>query len=336
MGPDLHLEQLERHCRLCAKVFGKQQYKYCCSNFKALLLEAFKVDVAEDQPDTHPPSFCHTCYTKARQYTKGEKHVLSALRIQEWSPHTEGSDCQVCALFVRQQRGGRPKKERKNRGRPGHSSNQILADNISQQAPPSWKASQQLAPSRFLPPASNVSLQDLQCIICKCIVDRPVETPCQKLVCSECICRHIQMAELSAVPCPCGDTTYAISSVSSSSISPPPEVVMKVLGSLLIQCDKPHCTQVVALKNLRAHVDSGCQDESATYSPSKLTVGQLLSRPLMSPPTTMEQKAATSVVKRMITASASSTASPSVESRSQLLKLPTAGKVSYGKWLLLS
>ncbi len=104
---------------------------------------------------------------------------------------------------------------------------------------------------------------------------------------------------------------------------------MKVIGSLLVQSEKPSCTHVVALKNLWAHVDLGCQGETATYLPSKLTDAQLLSRPLTSPPTTMEQKATTSVIKRVITAS--TTAGPSLEpgvpSQSRLVKLPTAGQV---------
>ena len=154
--------------------------------------------------------------------------------------------------------------------------------------------------SRFLPPAKVLSLSDLQCPICCCIVDQPVETPCQKLVCAVCIAQHIRSYEQAVIPCPCCDGTHDL-----SSFLPAPEVVLKVLGSLLIQCDKASCYEVVELRNLRGHLNSGCR-QTAQYSPSQLTVAQLLSRSLVSPPTTIEQKAATSVVKRMISASTSS------------------------------
>ena len=229
-----------------------------------------------------------------------------------------------------QQRGGRPKKDRKNRGRRRESSNLAIADTILRHAPPSWLVSAPLTPSRFLPPATVLSLSDLQCPICDCIVDQPVETPCQKLVCAVCIAQHIRSSEGPAILCPCCDNTHDL----SFSFSPAPEVVLKVLGSLLIQCDKSSCTEVVALQNLRAHVNSGCR-QTAQYSPSHLTVAQLYSRSLVSPPTTMEQKAATSVVKRMISASSSSgSSSQSASSQCHLVKLPTAGQVSLkGKWV---
>ena len=100
---------------------------------------------------------------------------------------------------------------------------------------------------------------------------------------------------------------------------------MKVLGDLLVTCDKPLCTEVVALKNLQKHMASGCTHEIHTFSPSKLTVGQILSRPLTSPPTTAERKAATSVVKRLIGTSADGEGTS--RSRKDMVRLPTAGQV---------
>ena len=44
-------------------------------------------------------------------------------------------------------------------------------------------------------------------------------------------------------------------------------------------------------------MNSGCTYAFHTFSPSKLTVGQVLSLPLTSPPTTAERRAVTSVVK---------------------------------------
>ena len=101
--------------------------------------------------------------------------------------------------------------------------------------------------------------------------------------------------------------------------------MMKVLGDLLLACDVSTCTQVVALKNLKAHVDSGCKHTLPTFSPSKLTVGQITSRPLTSPPTKAEQNATTNVVKRLL---CSSSSEPGPSGLHTLMKLPTAGQVS--------
>ena len=248
-----------------------------------------------------------------RQQIGEERPVHSALKVQEWTPHTDG-ECGVCSLFASQRKGGRPRSEGKNRGRPGIDSPQQTITEIHQRAPPSWRVSQPLSPSRFLPPGANISLADLLCPTCKCVVDRPVETPCCKLVCAMCMVRHIQ--DQPPGSCPCCDTEH---DPSSSTIAPASDVVMKVLGTLLIRCDQPSCTEVVELQNLRLHVKCGCKRQMLPYSPSKLTVGQLLACPLEAPPSSTEQRAATSIVKRMMYIS-------SEESR--VVKLPTAGSVS--------
>ena len=74
-------------------------------------------------------------------------------------------------------------------------------------------------------------------------------------------------------------------------------------------------------QNVHRYLASGCSHEMHTFSPSKLTVGQILSRPLTSPPTSAERKAATHVVKRLIRLSADSPAPKDI------VKLPTAGQV---------
>jgi hypothetical protein len=96
------------------------------------------------------------------------------------------------------------------------------------------------------------------------------------------------------------------------------------LEALLLHCDKHLCTTVVGLKHLKDHVDSGCRTNTTTFSPSKLTIGQLLSRPLQCPPTVVEQKAAANVVQRLMRTS-SVPASTAQTSPSPIVKLTTDG-----------
>ena len=137
--------------------------------------------------------------------------------------------------------------------------NRILLDTTHTQ---SWKAS-----SRFLP-STTVPLEYLQCRFCSCIVDQPVQTPCRKLVCSTCIVSLLRSCDLASFPCPFCKESHEITATSFPAAT---EVTMKVLGDLLLTCDKPQCSEVVALKNLRKYVASGCSHEMHTFSPSKLT-----------------------------------------------------------------
>lgn len=94
---------------------------------------------------------------------------------------------------------------------------------------------------------------------------------------------------------------------------------MEVLGQLLLSCDNEQCSEVVALKDLQLHLASGCTQN--TQLQSNITVSQLLSRPLSSPPTTVEKEAASRIVKRLMHSS------PSGQATKNVITLPTAGQV---------
>ena len=101
----------------------------------------------------------------------------------------------MCSLFRSHQSGGRPNKQRKKCGGPSEGSSQSIANSILRNAPPSWKSVTPLSLSHFLPPIT-VSLHDLQCDVCGCIIDRPVETPCGKVACSVCLSALISNSDL--------------------------------------------------------------------------------------------------------------------------------------------
>ena len=272
--------------------------------------------MGNDDNNIHPLYDCHTCHNTAKRLQRAGTE--SSICAHVWSAHIDNSKCQVCN--IRLHTGGRPQKETKKYGRPNKASSKGIANGIVRKAPKSWKASQPLSLSRFLPSATTLSLTDFQCAICRNIVDQPVETPCQKLICAECICQHVHRAEdLTDMQCPSCDKSH---SISSTSFPPASEVVLKVLGALLVCCEKPSCSAVVGLQHLAEHIESTCQLAVSTFSPSKLTVGQIMKRPLMSPPTPTEQKAAANVVRRLLHTS------PFSPTPSSVVKLPTQGTVS--------
>ncbi len=245
-----------------------------------------------------------------KQYNGSSRCIQSALVPYKWQKHS-ATDCPTCDMFNWHSKGGRPKHLQKNRGCPGKHSNKATIDQLYQSAPPTWKASEPLTLSLFLPTFANVSLTDLQCTVCMHIVDRPVETNCGKLACCNCMIHYLQNNETQPASCPCCGSTHG------GIPTPAAEVVQKVVGSLLLRCECLGCGKAVQLHQLRDHVESGCQ-RTELNSPSKLTVGQILSRRLDAPPTSAEQRVATSVVKRLINTSPSS----------GHVSLPTAGQVS--------
>ena len=103
-------------------------------------------------------------------------------------------------------------------------------------------------------------------------VDRPVNTPCSNLVCAECIS---SLAE-SSLQCPCCKEHHELS---PTLFVPASDVVLKVIGALLIQI------LLYSGYECQEHVKSGCEAHIASFSPSKLTMKQIISRPLQSPPT---------------------------------------------------
>ena len=220
---------------------------------------------------------------------------------------------------------GDQKRPQRNEGDQKESGKGV-ANAVLKTAPKSWGAAEPLSLSRFLPSATSLSLHDLQCKLCECIVDRPVETPCQSLVCAECISSLILNAKESSLQCPCCDECHGIA---STHFVPASEVVLKLLGALLIRCDKPSCSAVIDLKHLADHVNSGCQTHVPSFSPSKLTAQQILSRTLQSPPTSVEQKAAANIVKRLMHTSPPAHSSSSQQSTpASVVKLTTDGTVS--------
>ena len=75
---------------------------------------------------------------------------------------------------------------------------------------------------RFLCPSHPINLEDVECNKCKCVVNRPVMTPCSNVVCCMCAVDNLQQAE----PCPGCGTHH------SSPPIPAGTLINKIVGSL--------------------------------------------------------------------------------------------------------
>ncbi len=189
----------------------------------------------------------------------------------------------MCRHFAAMTKGGRPQK---NKQVPRQ-----LCGHIRSCAGPRLRATFPLTPDRFFPPHGSLSLADLQCSICRHIVDEPVELPCKVPACADCCIGLAQKGDITSCPScqQCHDTTTA-------SFQPVSSVHMKLLSHLVLKCD---CGKSVLLGSLAQHLSSGCREMVAEVA-SAITVEQILEQPLDAPTTSLEKQAAGHLVRKML------------------------------------
>ena len=103
---EYHHRRLLRHCCICLCPFKDKPYRYACTTQEETFGEGVGITITTDYADIHPPSPCNNCFSKK-----------STVDVYKWEPHT-ALNCTMCKLFKLQSTGGRPKRERKNRGLP--------------------------------------------------------------------------------------------------------------------------------------------------------------------------------------------------------------------------
>ena len=216
----------------------------------------------------------------------------------------------MCERFGNVARGGgQNKKEHTPRGRPAGESSTALVQHIARTAPTpflSANISQLQYPS--------VPLNDqLSCTICGGILDRPVELTCGAIVCSPCCSKWVmeRSMERLEISCPC---CYS-HRLDITSIRPPPLLVLSLLAGVLVYCERG-CGKLVRLDNHDRHTAGSCHGHQVD-SPSKMTLRDVLEKPVTVPATPAEVKVAGHLVRRMLDG----------DPQNQLVRVPTRGQV---------
>ena len=292
---DHHAAQLRRCCRICGHLLCKSKKRattYSCTA-KRDTLDKIGIDINNDSEGIHPNSICNSCNTKIARAAAGGQG--STITVFKWSPHS-GEDCAVCYHFQSLSEGGRPKGA--IRGRPPSAVEELLST-----AHPSWGDPSSLTLERFSPTSHSVSLSDLQCKKCLCIVDRPVMTQCSNLLCCACAVKVLCQRE----PCPACGCAHTATPISAGI------VLVKVVGSLLLSCAS--CGASTELSKMQEHLESNCS-KALPPSPNRLTLGQMMACSIDTPASDAEKKLATSLIKRI-----------SLSSSSNTVTLPTGGQV---------
>ena len=191
---DFHLCQLKLHCRLCGSLLvhkkGRKQLKashprvYMCSAFASELHLCFGLDVVNDEVQIHPHSFCKRCYDAMQHNVKAVselRHFNSRMELYKWEAHASDGGCKVCDHFRSQHDGGRP-----------HKAKTPLVELL-------LKHIQHLAPNKENLIKGDISLaavqpisvlDNLKCSLCCDILHRPIQLPCQTVVCADCLAQY--------------------------------------------------------------------------------------------------------------------------------------------------
>ena len=212
---------------MCGGMLSRYRASYDCqSASNQVKLQSIGVTMAHDRKGIHPERFCHGCYsvcTKKKKATDEGRDYTPRLTMFEWEEH-EGDDCTVCANF------GKPSRKRKKApvGRPSEATLDLVT-HIKEVA--SQGQTIDLRVREEVSHHTSVS-DDLKCLICHLILDRPLQlTTCNRMICMECCLGHIYK-RLQDNSCPCG----AAHSMDTSTLIPVPKVVATVLESLTVPC----------------------------------------------------------------------------------------------------
>ncbi|XP_063968042.1 uncharacterized protein LOC129280719 isoform X2 [Lytechinus pictus] len=118
VGDPSHLELLKLLCRLCGERIRKKHGEYSVGKYKDTLAK-IGIDVAQDDPNVHPPSFCVLCCieTNAARVTCGKGKERRDKWKAVWNKHTEDGTCLSCTKAENSKKGGRPKLIKRS-GRP--------------------------------------------------------------------------------------------------------------------------------------------------------------------------------------------------------------------------
>ena len=177
------------------------------------------------------------------------------------------------------------------------------------------------APESFLPAEESVPqyeskllISQLSCSNCCMVLNQPVELTCGSIVCASCCCQWIKYSKPPSIPCP---TCYD-DELNSSTIRPPPPLLTTLLSDLLLHCAK--YAMLVEVSEYIRHLDINCEQFSQPVmnSPSKVTLKDVLSKPVSTTATPMERRVTEHLVRRLLDESP----------EEKVIKVPTRDQVS--------
>ena len=189
-----HALALLKLCRLCGGNISKYRVSYRCTDYIDEIKKGFGIDVLKDMDEVHPESFCDCCYASLQRKMKAVEEcrvMLTYLKPVKWGEHVN-EDCETCKRCDSVRKGGRPKKGRKNRGKPAADSCHTIIEHIRKLESPSLYNNPESFTINSENQLLNLSKEEYTCIICNNTLNNPVITSCSILTCVPCIVKSIE------------------------------------------------------------------------------------------------------------------------------------------------
>ena len=301
MKLDDHMEALEKLCQVCGGNINKYRVKYVCEEHADNLRITFHLSILTDQPDVHPRLFCDCCYAvMKRKITAMEnnKVYLPSIDLYVWEQHTHTHTCTTCNQVKSVKKGGRPKKGRKNRGKPQLDSCHDLIAHTKQISPEAFYHTDQFL-TYNIPLSIDLSKSDIECSICCNLLNSPVQLICQQpfFLCASCLICWFESSQ--STRCPSCDKYHSLTTKEITPINP---MHLRVLESVVVKCNfKGTCGKRVRLKDLHRHTNSNCsQYYTSDHQPNTVSLSDIISQPITSTTSVTEKQVATHLVKRMM------------------------------------
>lgn len=195
---DEHIKCLADLCWICvekqAKSKGYKESSYLCSSNVQFIQDNFGISMEKDVEEVYPPCFCKKC-----RLTNSRAPVF-------WEPHQE-EECKTCNLATVVQKGGRPTKPKRGRGKlaaPATQKRQAesevadfgkTVDNLVENLP-STRVVDFGEKFNFDGGSKGVLLPHLY----RYFRQKPIETDCEHYFCSDCIKRVVTTSGSLACP----------------------------------------------------------------------------------------------------------------------------------------
>jgi ribosomal protein L32 len=135
-----HQKELKKFCRECGERISRNRVSFSCQQHADNIAHTFGVFCRDDCPDLHPPYICHGCFSvtlRSKAAVEKGNQYHHSVKTFSWISHSP-DEFTICEHFEKISTGGRPRKMRRNPGRPATISTRSAIDHIHSIAPPSF------------------------------------------------------------------------------------------------------------------------------------------------------------------------------------------------------
>lgn len=288
-----HKAELTKHCRVCGKRFSR---KSCQKNkqddeVKYMIKQCYGISVDEDTNEVHPLGVCYGCICQMKRVMTAQNTAFFQPSTSPflWKQHTDVG-CIVCQHFESTSKGGRPKK--RTSGRPSGECVSHTIAALPDLAGDTHTGRDHVSVSTSRLTSLHVEHHQIACIICKCIVNAPIQLGCDNLACWQCLHQHLVNNGQVCVGCTETLDTFHMSRCTA--------LILSVVQNLRVKC-KFDCSYSVPLKDLCTHEQS-CSDHENTalprYALRDVTLAEIIQVPSTQPLSADEEILLSKLVKR--------------------------------------